>query len=101
MNHRVSRDKLDAALNNLEDGDDVPLDVLVMVYYFYHNNDVDFDNGLGFFDQLHKKLSLYFELGWDVEGIKSILRQANNPIEEYYNILNQMLTPEMIAVYGV
>lgn len=100
-NHRITRDDLDKVLNSLEVDGDVPLDVIVQVYHVFHNQDDDFEGGLGFLNRLHHKLSMYFDIAWDVDGIKSILRESGKPEEEYYDILNQMLTPEMIACYGV
>lgn len=99
--HRVTREELDNVLNGLEVDGEVPLNVLVQVYYFYHNQDSDYEGGLGFLNRLHHKLSMYFDIEWDLDGIKSILRESSKPEEEFYEILHQMLTPEMIACYGV
>lgn len=100
-NHRITREQLDEVLNGLEVDGDVPLNVIVQIYHVYHNQDEDYEGGLGFLNRLHHKLSMYFDIEWDLDGIKSILREANKPQEEYYDILHQMLTPDMIAVYGV
>lgn len=100
-NHRITREQLDDVLNGLEVDGEVPLNVLVQVYHVYHKQDDDFEGGLGFLNRLHHKLSMYFDIEWDLDGIKSILRESNKPEEEFYEILHQMLTPEMIACYGV
>jgi hypothetical protein len=100
-NHRITREQLDEVLNSLEVDGDVPLSVIVQIYHVYHNQDEDYEGGLGFLNRLHHKLSMYFDIQWDLDGIKSILRESGKPEDEYYDILHQMLTPEMIAVYGV
>ena len=98
---RITREELNVVLAGLDEYDNVPLNVLVMIYNIYHNQDDDFEDGLGFLNRLHHKLSMYFDIQWDLDGIKSILRQSTKPEDEYYDILNQMLTPDMITVYGV
>jgi hypothetical protein len=100
-NDRITREQLEEVLNSLEVDGDVPLSVIVQIYHVYHSKDEDYEGGLGFLNRLHHKLSMYFDIQWDLDGIKSILREASKPEEEYYDILQQMLTPEMIAVYGV
>jgi hypothetical protein len=100
-NHRISREELEEVLNSLEVDGDVPLSVIVQIYHVYHNQDDDYEGGLGFLNRLHHKLSMYFDIQWDLDGIKSIIRESSKPEEEFYGILHQMLTPEMIAVYGV
>ena len=100
-NHRITRAELDGVLDTLEVDFDVSLDVIVQVYHVFHSQDDDYEGGLGFLNRLHHKLSQYYDIQWDLDGIKSILRGANKPEEEYYDILHQMLTPEMIACYGV
>ena len=100
-NHRITREQLEEVLDTLEVDGNVPLEIIVQIYHVYHNQDEDYEGGLGFLNRLHHKLSMYFDIQWDLDGIKSILREANKPQEEYYDILHQMLTPDMIAVYGV
>lgn len=100
-NHRITREQLDEVLNGLGEDGDVPISVLVQIYHVYHSQDEDYEGGLGFLNRLHHKLSMYFDIEWDLDGIKSILREASKPEEEFYEILHQMLTPEMIVVYGV
>lgn len=102
-NHRITNQKLDEVLDSLEVDGDVPLDVIIMIHYVYHQMDDNYDGGLSLLDSLHHKLALYFDSAatWDLDGIKSIIRESNKPQEEFYGILHQMLTPEMIAIYGV
>lgn len=99
--HRLTREQLDVVLDSLEVDRNVHLDVLVAIDYVFHGTEDNFDGGLGFLDRLYHKLAMYFDIAWDLDGIKSIIRESTKPQEEYYDILSQMLTPDMIACYGV
>lgn len=101
-NHRIDIPEVYETLDRMEDGEQVSVNMLVMIHYAFHQYDTDFDGGLNFLDRLHHKLAPYFEeIMWDLDGIKDIIRTSPKPEEAYYEILEQMLTPEMIAFYGI
>lgn len=100
-NHRATKEDISNILATMNDGDDVSVELLVKIHHAYHWMDPDFDGGLSFLDKLHHKLTLYYDVAWDLDGIKSIIRESSKPEEEFYEILRQMLTADMIACYGV
>ena len=101
--HRITSQQLEEVLETLKADENIHLDVILMVHHVYHQMDADYEGGLNLLDKLHQKLANYFEeaANWDVTEIKSIVRESGAPAEEFYTILQQMLTPEMIAVYGL
>ena len=101
-NHRIDTDEVYQMLQLMEDGTQVSVEMLISIHHAFHQHDTDFDGGLNFLDCLHHKLAPYFdEIMWDLDGIKDIIRTSPKPEEAYYEILEQMLTPEMIACYGI
>ena len=98
--YRKTKEELNNILNNMQDND-ITAEVLLMIDYAYHNTDNDYDAGLSFLDRLHKKLSMYFPIQWNVHNLKLTIRNSNTPSEVFLDILNEILTDEMIACYGV
>jgi hypothetical protein len=98
---RVSMSEIKNYISSLQDEDTITVETLIMIHYAYHQNDEDFDGGLNLLDLLYKKLKPYYEISWDVKGMKDIIRTSCNPEEAYYDLLHQMLTPEMICCYGI
>ena len=94
-------DEVSVILDQMDDINEITVDILLMIHYAYHHNDTDFDGGLKLIDKLYHKLGLYYDISWDVESIKSIIRTSPNPEVDYHIILNQLLTPGMIACFGV
>ncbi len=88
-------------LSLLEDWSEVNASVLMMIHYTYHRDDEDFDGGLKLIDLLYNKLSKYFDIEWDVENMKNVIRNSEYPGYDYLDILNNLLTPEMIVVFGI
>lgn len=84
-------------IHNIE----VTVETLLMIDYAYHNEDQDYDDGLSFLDRLYKKLSMYFQISWDVEYLKDLLRKSENPSEDFVAVLKEILTDDMIECYGV
>lgn len=87
-------------LNNMQDVDITP-EFLLMIDFAYHNTDNNYDEGLSFLDRLHWKLSTYFDIAWVVENLKSTIRESNTPSATFVDILNEILTDEMVVCYGV
>ena len=87
-------------LNNMQDVDITP-EFLLMTDFAYHNTDNNYDEGLSFLDRLHWKLSTYFDIAWVVENLKSTIRESNTPSATFIDILNEILTDEMVVCYGV
>ena len=77
------------------------VETLVMIDYAYHNEDENYQEGLSFLDRLHKKLSNFFEISWDVEYLKDLLRKSENPSEDFIAVLKEILTQEMMECYGI
>lgn len=84
-------------IHNIE----VTVETLVMIDYAFHSEDQDYDEGLSFLDRLYKKLSMYFEINWDVEYLKDLLRKSEKPSEDFIAVLKEILTDDMIECYGV
>lgn len=94
----VTKSQVDAIIQNMNEHDEVPLELIVMVDYAYHSSDADYDGGLAFFDRLHYKLSLFFPIQWTPEELKNRLRNAP---DDYISVLRSILDKEKIEVYGV
>jgi hypothetical protein len=99
--YRKTQAELDELLEKMQDEYELTPEVLLMIDYVYHNEDDNYEGGLSFLDRLHKKLSLYFSINWDVTNIKNMIRQSEHPEAAFIYILNELLNPEMISCYGV
>jgi hypothetical protein len=95
----VDKKEIDDMLSVLNENDDVPLELIVMIDHAYHAQDSEYDGGLSFFDRLHWKLSLFFELGWTPEELKNQVRGGSTV--DYMNLLRSILDKEAIDIYGV
>jgi hypothetical protein len=80
---------------------DVNPEVLLMIDYAFHNTDNDYDDGLSFLNRLHSKLSEPFHLQWNLPNLKQFIRSSNNPSQTFLDVLNEILSDEMIVYYGV
>ena len=98
--YRKTKEEITEMLNQMQEIDITP-EVLLMIDFAYHNGDNNYDSGLSFLDRLHRKLSIFFPIQWNVENLKTTVRNANDPAAMFLDILNEILTDEMIAVYGV
>jgi len=74
---------------------------LIAIDYAYHCEDDDYDNGLSFIDRLHWKLSIYFDINWSPQGVRSYIMSSEDNKQTYSTVINQLLTQEMIDCYGV
>lgn len=98
--YRKTKREIDDILANVGD-DNIAPELLLMIDYAYHNTDKDYDDGLSFLDRLHRKLSLYFPIQWNVHNLKLSVRTSNNPAATFLDILNEILDDAKIACYGV
>jgi hypothetical protein len=98
--YRKTKQEVTDMLNNMQDVDITP-EFLLMIDFAYHNTDNNYDEGLSFLDRLHWKLSTYFDIAWVVENLKSTIRESNTPSATFVDILNEILTDEMVVCYGV
>lgn len=74
---------------------------ILMIDYFYHNHENNYDGGLSFFDRLYEKLG-HLHPNWDIEGLKQIVRDSKKPISVYEDIIKQLLSdPHDIFYYGI
>lgn len=82
--------------------DSITLNDLIRLHYSYYHNFHDFDGGLNIFDQLKKKLSLYYNNvnNWNINKIKEEIRNSCHPENEFMMILDEILTQDMIDCYG-
>ena len=63
---------------------------LIKIDFAYHNEENDYDGGLSFLDRLNKKIGRFHQ-EWDIEGLKHIIRNANDPFSMYEDIIKYML----------
>ena len=98
--YRKTRQEVSDILSDLHDSDISP-EILLMIDYAYHNTDLNYDDGLSFLDRLHWKLSKYFPIQWNVKNLKRMIRDSHHPSTTFVDILNEILTEDMIACYGV
>jgi hypothetical protein len=63
---------------------------ILMIDYFYHNHEVNYDGGLSFLDRLNKKIG-HLHPDWNIEELKTTIRNANNPVAVYSDIVEYML----------
>jgi hypothetical protein len=98
--YRKTKQEVTDLLSNMQDIDITP-EFLLMTDFAYHNADNDYDEGLSFLDRLHWKISIYYQINWNVVNLKNTIRASNNPSETFVMILNEILTDDMVACYGV
>lgn len=98
--HRKTKDEVKDMLANMQEID-INAEVLLMIDYAFHNTDEDYDEGLSFLDRLYSKLRIYFPIQWNVRNLKKFVNDSNNPAQMLIDILNEILTDDMIALYGV
>lgn len=96
-----SIEEVSEILDQMDEMNEITVSTLLMIHYAYHHNDTDFDGGLKLIDKLHDKLTKYFDVCWDIENIKIIIRTSPDPGFDYKYLLSQLMTPEMIACFGV
>lgn len=86
----------------IEMKESIDINDIVKVHYAYRRTFSDFDGGLSLFDSLKKKLSLYFDnvKDWDINKMKDQIRNSPHPQDEYMLILDEIMTQEMVDVYG-
>ena len=80
---------------------DITPEILLMIDYAYYHEDPNYGDGLSFLDRLYNKLSKYFNINWNVENMKILIRTAEDPSSEFIVVLNELLTEDMIDCYGV
>jgi hypothetical protein len=98
--YRKTKKEIAVLLNHLQDVG-ITAEVLLMIDYAYHNTDDNYNDGLSFLDRLYTKLSVYFPIQWNVENLKSVIESSNDPSRTFVDILNEILTDQMIECYGV
>lgn len=101
ISYQVNKSDVHAMLNQLGDNFKATWCHLLMIDYAYHNLDDDYDGGLSFFDRLNKKIGRFNE-NWDIEGFKTIVRNSNNPVDVYEDIVKYLLEDQSnIDYYGI
>lgn len=100
LEFRKTKDEIVDVIRGVQDTEITP-EILLMIDYAFHNTDDNYDHGLSFLDRLHKKLSKYFDLQWNIPNLKDMIRSSTYPCMTYLDILNEILTDKMIMVYGV
>ena len=74
---------------------------LLMIDYFYHSHESNYEGGLSFLDRLSKKIG-QFHPEWNIEDLKYIIQNANNPVAVYLDIVEYMLeNPNDVFYYGI
>lgn len=100
MEYRKLKSEVSEMLNTLGKIDITP-EILVMIDYAYHNTDDNYEDGLSFLDRLYKKLSTCFLIRWNVTKLKKMVRDSTNPTVTFMDILNEILTDDMIYYYAM
>jgi len=98
--NRKTKSEVMAMVVNMQHIDVTP-EVLLMIDYAYHNTDDDYDDGLSFLNRLYSKLSAPFHLQWNLPNLKQFIRSSNDPSQTFLDVLNEILSDEMIIYYGV
>jgi len=74
---------------------------LLTIDYFYHHHMENYDGGLSFLDRLFDKLG-QFHPEWNIEDLKNAIRNSNNPVLVYTDIIHYMLEdPRDVTYYGI
>lgn len=98
--YRKTKTEVSNMIDNLGD-DEITSELLLMIDYAYYNTDKDYDDGLSFLDRLHTGLSVKFKLQWNIDNLKLSVRNSKTPSVTFVDILNEILTPEMMDWYGL
>ena len=80
---------------------DITVETLLTIDYAYHHEQADYEDGLSFLNRLHKKLSNFFELSWDIEYLKKIIKESEDPSQAFVEVLKEILSEDMIECYGI
>jgi hypothetical protein len=99
--YRKTIEEVHRMVNNMPDNYNVSPVELLMIDFAYHNSDVDYEDGLSFLDRLHSKLGHYFNIRWNIANIKLMVRASNTPSVTFVDVLNELLTQDMIEFYGI
>ena len=98
--YRKTKTEVMAMYDNLGD-DDITPELLLMIDYAFHNTDEDYDDGLSFLNRLYDALRVEFKLKWNVDNLRITIRNSSTPSTTFVDILNELLTPDMVDVYGL
>jgi len=99
--YQMNTDNEVAAMVSKFDKDEPKWYHILMIDYFYHNHEENYDNGLSFLDRLNKKIG-QFHNDWDIEDFKILIKTANNPNSMYLDIVEYMLSnTNELAYYGI
>ncbi len=98
--NRKTKDEVRLILAGMQHIDITP-EVLLMIDYAYHNTDDDYDDGLSFLNRLQSKLSGVFPIQWNIQNLKKFVRDSSDPSQMFLDVLNEILTEDMIAYYGI
>ena len=99
-NCKILENEVDGLMNNIADGQATWRHLVAIDYAFNHNQN-DYDDGLSFLDRLHRKLG-QFHNEWNIEQMKNDIRNANQPMDRYKEVIELMLAdPRDIAYYGL
>lgn len=100
IQYRKTKAEVFDMLKNIEEADVLP-ETLLTIDYAFHNTDENYDDGLSFLDRLHRKLSKFYPIQWNLENMKNTVRNSNNPATTFVDMLNEILTHDMLACYGL
>lgn len=96
--YRKTKAEVEILIEELHDNEFTPA-VLLMVDYAYHNTDDDYDDGLSFLDRLYNQLSQHFDIRWNVDNMKRMIRASDHPSVTFLDVLNEILTADMVMCY--
>lgn len=98
--YRKTKTEVLNIVNNIGD-DEISSELLLMIDYAFHNTDNDYDDGLSFLNRLYSALSTKFQLTWNVNNLKTSIKNSKTPSIMIIDILNEILTTEMMDWYGL
>ncbi len=99
--YRKTIEEVHRMVNNMPDDYNVSPAELLMIDFAYHNSDVDYDDGLSFLDRLYSKLGHHFDIRWNIANLKLMIRGSKTPSITFVDVLNELLTQDMIEFYGI
>lgn len=98
--YRKTKTEVVNIIHNLGD-DDITPELLLMIDYAFHNTDAGYDDGLSFLNRLYDALRVEFKLTWNVDNLRTTIRNSPTPSITFVDILNELLTQDMMEWYGL
>lgn len=93
IEYRVAEQQMQEEVRDLEaqnyEFEDVPIDLLIKIDWVYHHHENNYDGGLSFLDRLNNKIGQFLNV--NIDNLKLQIRSANDPQNEYRNVVHNLL----------